>query len=463
MGDSERRGRRRLRSLMVDTTAFRKSRDYRLLLIGGVFSRIGSQMTTVALPLQMYRFSGSPWQVGLLGLAEFVPFAVLSLFGGAISDRYDRRHVLIASQAVMAAVIATLAVATGTGVASPGLLYVLAAGTGAASAFDGPVRQALLVQAVPKEYMRSAVSLSYGIVQATLVLGPALGGFSVAWFGFAPVYAVDALTFAVLIVSVAMVRHRAPAQPVSGRPSVLGSLAESIRFVRRERAVLGSFGIDLIAMTFGMPRALFPVLALHVYHVGPEGTGLMLSAVSFGALAAALTTGWLGRARRLGRVVVGAVLIWGAAIAVAGAMPNFPAALVCLAAAGAADSVSAVCRSTIVQTITSDEMRGRMSAMFVLVVGSGPYLGDAEAGGIGSLFSPRVSVVSGGLVSMAGALLIAVTCPQLYRFDSEDYAQRDEAAKADGDDPPGASGERRAHSARKGKSSLAEPVEVADQ
>ncbi|MGP4000269.1 MFS transporter [Streptomyces sp. 8N706] len=453
MGESGRRGKSRglLRAVVVDTTAFRVSRDYRLLLSGGVISRIGSQMTLVALPLQMYRFTGSPWQVGLLGLAEFLPFALLSLFGGVISDRGDRRHVLIGSQTAMALIIGTLAVTSGTGTAGPVLLYALAAATGAASAFDAPVRQALLVQVVPKEYLRSAVSLSYGIVQATVVLGPALGGFMVAWFGFTAVYALDAVTFAALIVTVAMVRHRAPAAPPSGRPSVLSSLAESFRFVRRERAVLGSFGIDLVAMTFGMPRALFPVLALHVYHVGPEGTGLMLSAVSFGALAAALTTGWLGRVRRLGRVVVLAVLVWGAAIALAGTMTGFVAALVCLAVAGAADSVSAVCRSTVVQTVTTDEMRGRMSAMYILVVGSGPYLGDMEAGAVGSLYSPRVSVSSGGLISMVGAVLIAVACPQLYRFDSDDYPTR----SADAAEVPAGTAEGRQPSAT-------DPVEIAD-
>lgn len=415
------RWRRLLRAVVVDTTAFRMSRDYRLLLTGGVISRLGSQMTFVALPIQMYQLTGSPWKVGLLGIAEFAPFALLSLFGGAVSDRYDRRMVLVWSQAALAAVIGVLAVTTGVGVAGPLLLYALAGCAGAATAFDGPVRQALLVQVLPAEHLRSAVSLSYGVVQVTKVVGPALGGFMVAWFGLGTVYAVDAVTFAGLIVTVLLVRHRPAPKARTERPPVLRSIGESLAFVRRERAMLGSFGIDLMAMTFGMPRALFPVLALHTYQVGPEGTGLMLSAVSFGAVGAALTSGWLRRVRRLGRIVVFAVFCWGAAVAVAGIMPVFAGVLVCFALAGAADSVSAVCRATIVQTITTEEMRGRMSAMYIMVVGSGPYLGDAQAGTLGSLLSPRVAVFSGGLVSMAGAVLIAVLCPQLYRFDSEDY------------------------------------------
>lgn len=448
------RWRRVLRAVSVDTSAYRASRDYRLLLIGGVISRFGSQMTLVALPVQMYRMTGSPWQVGLLGLAEFVPFAALSLFGGALSDRYDRRRLLICSQAASAVVIGTLAVTTATGTAGPPLLYTLAGGTGAAAAFDGPVRQALMMQVLPGKLLRSGVSLWYGVAQVTVVVGPALGGFLVAWWGPALVYTVDAVTFTGLIATVLMIRHRPAVPERAERPPVLRSIGESLAFAWRERAVLGSFGIDLIAMTFGMPRALFPVLALHTYQVGAQGTGLLFSAVSLGALVAALTSGWLKRVRRLGRVVVWAVLCWGGAIALAGTMPAFAGVLVCFVVAGAADSVSAVCRSTIVQTITTEEMRGRMSALYIMVVGSGPYLGDAQAGAMGSLLSPRVAVFSGGVLSLLGAVLVAVLCPGLYRFDSDDYPEPGRGpSRPAGDEPADA-----AH----GRKGTADPVEVTD-
>ena len=166
---------------------------------------------------------------------------------------------------------------------------------------------------------------------------------------------------------------------------MLRSIGEGLRFVRRNRALTGSFAIDLMAMTFGMPRALFPVLAVSVYHAGAAGTGLLYAAVSVGATVAALTTGWLAHARRLGRIVIWAVAVWGAAIALAGLMPALWPAAVLLAVAGAADSVSAVCRSTINQTVTPDHMRGRMSSTFSLVVTSGPRLGDVEAGGVAAL------------------------------------------------------------------------------
>jgi MFS family permease len=188
--------------------------------------------------------------------------------------------------------------------------------------------------------------------------------------------------------------------------------------VRSNRALVGSFGIDLAAMTFGMPRTLFPALSLTVYHAGAAGTGALFAAVSAGATLSALTTGWLMRVRRLGRVVIFAVLAWGAAIALAGLVRSLWPAIALLALAGAADSISAVCRSTINQTVTPDAMRGRMSAVFSLVVTSGPRIGDIESGAVASLTTPRFSVVSGGVGCLMSAALIARAFPALARYDS---------------------------------------------
>jgi Transmembrane secretion effector len=201
--------------------------------------------------------------------------------------------------------------------------------------------------------------------------------------------------------------------------------------VRRNRALLGSFAIDLVAMTFGMPRALFAVLSLTVFHAGASGTGLLYASVSAGATVAALTTGWVEHARWLGRIVIGAVLAWGTAIALAGLMPTIWLAALCLAVAGAADSISAVCRSIINQTVTPEALRGRMSATFMLVVTSGPRLGDLESGIAASLTSAGVAVVSGGLACIAGVFAVMAAFPQLARFDGRRAvpAGGDEAAR----------------------------------
>jgi hypothetical protein len=189
--------------------------------------------------------------------------------------------------------------------------------------------------------------------------------------------------------------------------------------VRGEQALLGSFAIDLAAMTFGMPRALFPVLALSIYHAGASGTGFLFAAVSAGATVAALTAGWLEHARRLGRIVIVAVLAWGAAIAAAGLFSTILPALALFAIAGAADSVSAICRTTINQTVTPDAMRGRTSSVFMLVVRSGPRLGDLEAGTVAALTTPRFSVLSGGLACIAAAVAIVLAFPALAAYDAE--------------------------------------------
>jgi hypothetical protein len=215
-------------------------------------------------------------------------------------------------------------------------------------------------------------------------------------------------------------------QPPQGAPeereSVRRSIRAGLRFVRGEPALLGSFAIDLMAMTFGMPRALFAVLSLSVYHAGAAGTGVLYAAVSAGATIAALTTGWLEHARWLGRIVIAAVLAWGLAIAAAGATSHLWVAAGLLALAGAADSVSAVCRSTINQSVTPDAMRGRMSSVYSLVVTSGPRLGDVEAGAVAAVASPRLSVSSGGLACVAGVGLIVLAFPALAAYDGDRLA-----------------------------------------
>jgi hypothetical protein len=210
------------------------------------------------------------------------------------------------------------------------------------------------------------------------------------------------------------------AQPPVGaeeQEPVLESIRGGLRFVRRLRALMGSFVIDLCAMTFGMPRALFAVLSLTVYHAGASGTGALYAAVAAGATVAALTTGWLEHARWLGRIVLASVAVWGIAIALAGVTTSIVVAGLLLALAGAADSVSAVCRGTISQTLTPDRLRGRMSSVFSLVVASGPRLGDVESGTIASVATPRLSVVSGGIACVVSVGVIAAAFPALAKYD----------------------------------------------
>jgi hypothetical protein len=261
------------------------------------------------------------------------------------------------------------------------------------------------------------VSLNFGLYQAAAIVGPGVGGLLIAAFGVGAAYAIDTAGFLIALALTAFLRPLPPAPSDAEHPPVLRSIAEGLRFVRRSRALLGSFAIDLAAMTFGMPRALFAVLALTVYDAGAAGTGALYAAVSAGATIGALTTGWLEHARWLGRITIAAVLVWGAAIAAAGLVPSLGAACALLGLAGAADSVSAVCRTTINQTVTPEALRGRMSSVYMLVVTSGPRLGDLESGLAASVMSAGAAVFTGGLACIAAAGLIVLAFPQLAAYD----------------------------------------------
>ena len=403
--------------LAPDTSALRESRDLRLVVLGNFVSGMGTQATLVALPYQVFVESHSALLVGLLGAVELVPLVASALLGGAMADRMDRRTLLLLDQIGLVLVAGALAAVSFAGDPAIPVLYVLAGLLAGVSALQNVVRSAIVPTLVRPELMRSALALNYGLYQLTMVIGPGLGGVLIAASGLSSVYVIDAVSCLGMAFALVAMAPQPPLH-VAEHPPIGRSIVEGLRFVRSENALLGSFAIDLVAMTFGMPRVLFPVLSLSVYHAGASGTGALYAAVSAGATVGALSTGWLSHTRRLGRVVIGAVTVWGGAIALAGTVSTLWPALLLLALAGAADSVSAVCRSTINQLVTPEAMRGRMSSVFSLVVTSGPRFGDIESGAVASLSSARFSVCSGGLACVALAALFVAVFPALVRYDS---------------------------------------------
>jgi MFS family permease len=406
--------------LIVDLEPLRASRDLRLLIIGNVVSGMGTQAALVALPYQLYTQTGSAFLTGLLGAVELVPLVAMSLLGGAIADRTDRRRLILLDQIALASSAGVLAALAFAGTPPVGVLYLLGGLVAGFGAVQNVTRSAILPNLVAPERLRSAVALSFGLYQLTLVIGPAIGGLLIGLFGVGWAYALDAITCLATVVTVLGMSPQRPQGEHAEHPRVLHSIAEGLRYVKGNQALVGSFAIDLVAMTFGMPRALFAVLAVSVYGAGAEGTGLLYAAVSAGATVAALTTGWIEGARRLGRIVIFAVLVWGAAIAAVGLVRSLWPAAALLCIAGAADSVSAVCRGSINQMVTPDAMRGRMSSVFSLVVTSGPRLGDVESGTVAGLAGPRVSVTTGGLACIAGVFVVMAVFPALARFDAEE-------------------------------------------
>jgi MFS family permease len=412
---------RLLARVIPDLSPLRDSRDLRLLTVGNVVSGIGTQAALVALPYQLYIETKSAFLVGLLGAVELVPLVTMALLGGALADRYDRRRLLLADQIALVAIAAALAALAFAGSPPLWALYVLGGLLAGFGAVQNVARSAMVPNLVAPERLRAALAVNYGLQTLTLVIGPGLGGLLIGALGVGAAYTADAIG---CLAIVAAVWAMAPQPPIRENDDdepepVLHSIAEGLRFVRGNQALLGSFAIDLLAMTFGMPRALFAVLSVSVYHAGAAGTGLLYASVAAGATVAALTTGWISHVRRLGLIVIWAVVAWGVAIALAGLAGSLWLAAALLALAGAADSVSAVCRSAINQSVTPDHMRGRMSSVFSLVVTSGPRLGDIEAGSVAAVTSPRFSVVSGGVACVAGVALVLVAFPALARYDAD--------------------------------------------
>ena len=406
--------------LVADLRPLRVSRDLRTLELGNLLSGLGTQAALVALPFQVYERTGSAFLTGLLGAAELGPIVVMGLWGGALADRLDRRTLLLRVQLGLFLTQAILAAWTLGGTPPVVALYVLGGLLAGFGSVDGVARQSIIPNLVPRALLPSAVALNFGLFQATMVVGPGMGGLLIAGAGVGSAYAASAVGSLAMVLAASWITPQPPAAGASP-VRIRASIAEGLRFVNGNPALKGSFAIDLMAMTFGMPRALFPVLAVSVYGAGAAGTGLLFSSVSAGAVAAVLLTGWVQHARRLGVIVLWAVAVWGLGIAAAGLTTSLWVAAGCFFVAGAADSVSAVCRSTINLTVTPDHLRGRMSSVFLLVVTGGPRLGDVEAGAVAGLAGPRFSVTSGGLACLAGVALVALAFPALVRYDANEW------------------------------------------
>jgi MFS family permease len=298
-----------LASIAPDVTAFRRSRDYRIIELGAIVAGLGNQAALVAVPFQVYALTRSAALVGLIGAAELGPLVAVYLFGGALADRMDRRRILAAAQVGTAISAGTLAVLAFAGPPPVWTVFNLAALLAASGSLDLLSRQAMVVS-LSGDWLRSAIAFAFAMSELVAIAGPGLGGVLIGAAGVGWVYAVDAAGVVVTLYAVATI---GPQLPTGGghHGSLVTSVAEGLRHVRSSRALLGSFAIDLFAMTFGMPRALFVVLSVHVYHAGAAGTGLLYASVSLGAGIAAVTNGWLTRARRLGRITIAMVLIWG--------------------------------------------------------------------------------------------------------------------------------------------------------
>jgi MFS family permease len=411
----------RLRRVALDLSPLRE-RDFRLLWSGEIVSEIGSNITLVAVLLQVDALTRSPAAVGLIGLVQLVPLMAASLFGGSWIDRMDRRRLLLWAQMGQAGASALLLAGALMDHTPLGLVYLGAGLVAGCSGFSLATRSAMTPGLVPPDRLPSALALNQVMWNTAQIVGPALGGVVVGTLGFAWAYGIDVVSFSATITAAMLMRPRPPV--VDPDEEVLGSwprLLEGLRYLRGRRVLRATFIVDLIAMIFGMPRVLFPVLARTQFHGGPEVAGLLFASVSLGAVVAALASGWLHRVTRQGLAIVVSVVVWGSAIAGFGLVGDrLGLAVALLALAGGADVVSAVFRSTILQATVPDSLRGRMSGIHITVVAGGPRIGDLEAGLVASLTTPTISAVSGGLACVVGVMVFAAIVPAFARYRGGD-------------------------------------------
>lgn len=406
------------RGIAVDVTPLRVSRDYRLIWSGEIVSEAGHQITVVAMFYQVYRLTGSAAAVGLIGLVQLVPLLTTSIGGGSIVDALDRRKILIVSQIGFALSSGILLAGALAGRPPVALVYGAAALAAGLSGIDSPTRSAMIPRLVGRDLVPSAVALNQVMWNSTMVIGPAIGGLVIAHLGLSWAYGIDVVTYGATLGAALLIHPMPPSRGDGVQPATgWAAVKEGLRYVRGRRVLQSTFVIDLIAMIFGMPRALFAILAVTQFHRGPEVVGLLFSAPAVGALLGALTAGWVGGVKHQGRAVIWSVAVWGAGITAFGSLgAHLWLALSFLAIAGAADVISAVFRSTILQLSVPDSLRGRLSGIHILVVTGGPRLGDFEAGLVAQLLTPTVSVVSGGLLCIAGAGLLALLVPEFRAY-----------------------------------------------
>jgi MFS family permease len=405
----------RLRRVAIDTKPLRHT-AYRRVFIGNAASFFGTQFTAVAVPVQMFALTHSSLWVGYVGIAGLVPLLVFALWGGAMADAYDRRRLLLTSSLLMWTGTLALLVQALIRVDSPALLLGLVALQSAGVAVTMPTRGAIVPRLVPREEVPQANTLNFTASMAASVVGPLAAGvliqYNVAW-----AYGVDSVTFTLAL----WAALRMPPLPVArgaganGRPGGLADVLDGLRYLFGTPLLLLSFAVDIAAMVLALPRTLFPEVATDRFG-GLGSAGWLYAAIGIGSLVAGLTSGWIGRVRRQGAALVGAVVLWGLAVAAAGVAGKLWLCVLFLAIGGAADLVSSVYRQTILQTSAPDELRGRMQGVFSAVVAGGPRLGDLRAGAMGAALGAGSAWVVGGLAAAAVAVLLAVFFPTLSRY-----------------------------------------------
>lgn len=406
----------RLRRHRIDLTPLKASAEFRRLFAGQALSEFGTQITFVAVPLQVYVRTRSTAMVGLLALCETVPLVVLPIVGGAIADTVERRRLLMIAQAIAATLSLSLAVNAFLPEPHVWVLFAFSFLWASAYSLYSPAFRAWPARLLSPDLYTSALALEVVYYQSAALVGPVLAGVISVKLGFEYAYLLDTVSYLAVIVALARMH---PSPPTAERTSAgWSTIVGGIRFLRGKQVLQGTFWIDLNAMIFGLPVALYPAFVLDVLDASPSLVGLLYSAEALGALLVALVSGRAKHVRRQGLVTLVACMCWGAGIVGFGLSPTLWVALVFLMLASASDMVSGLFRDAILKTVTPDEMRGRLEGISLSVVGTGPSLGNGEAGLLASVTGVRFSIVSGGVACIVGAGVLALLLPRYRRYDA---------------------------------------------
>ena len=423
--------------LLVDITPLRVSPAYRRLWLGNTLSYVGTQLTLVAVSLEVFALTGSSFAVGLLGLAALVPLVVAGLYGGAIADRHDRRRVALTSSAVMWLTTVGIAAQAWAGLESVPVLYALVALHSGASGINQPTRGAIIPALVGLPLVPAANALNMMTFSVDLMVGPVLGGVLVAAVGYAWTYSIDVVTFLAALYAVwrlpSLPPQRAETATASGTRWGLASVVEGLRFLGSRPNLRMTFLADIVAMTTAFPRALLPAIGAVVLGGGEAAVGVLLAAMAAGAFLAGLFSAPFTRLHAQGWGVYVSILVWGAAVAAFGgvvwwaqSLPDgdprltlaFALAALCMAVGGAADSLSGVFRGSILQSATPDHLRGRLQGVFVVVVAGGPRLGELITGGASVVLGEGPTLLAGGVLCMLGVSALMRWQPGFLRYDA---------------------------------------------
>lgn len=408
---------------LINPDAFQslRVRDFRLYWIGNTLSKLGGEMTTVALAWQVYLMTNQPLSLGLIGLIKAGPVILFSIFGGVLADSVDRRRLLLMTQAALLVLSGVLAALALTGLAAVWMLYLIILLMATASNIDGPAHSAVIPSLVPRGMMTNAITLNNLSWSLAGVLGPAFGGLVIAWQGVGVAYLVDAVSFFAVMVALYLVRPTQALPELAREDRTVGAtiqrLKEGFSFLGRRNIILSLMLLDFFAVLFGGSLLLLPVFARDILHVGPQGLGLLSSAPALGAIVGAASVTLLRRPRYPGRVVLVTILAYGLATAAFGLSRHLWLSWAMLALTGVADTISMTMRQSIRQLLTPDEMRGRIGGVNYFFAVSGNQLGEFEAGVVAQFLGAGPAVTLGGMACVLLVGVVATLNPKIARFE----------------------------------------------